>query len=95
MISSSGSRVHESGLQLESLSHHNYNNNSQLNTNVSSNNMMLHSPMKSLEPSALARGFTHLPTLTQFTDTISQVSKLFINFFFSDQSFNFSSFVPF
>ncbi|KAG5394661.1 hypothetical protein IGI04_024624 [Brassica rapa subsp. trilocularis] len=72
MISSSGSRVHESGLQLESLSHHNYNNNSQLNTNVSSNNMMLHSPMKSLEPSALARGFTHLPTLTQFTDTISQ-----------------------
>ncbi|RID59800.1 hypothetical protein BRARA_F02999 [Brassica rapa] len=72
MISSSGSRVHESGLQLESLSHHNYNNNSQLHTNVSSNNMMLHSPMKSLEPSALARGFTHLPTLTQFTDTISQ-----------------------
>ncbi|CAN6876601.1 unnamed protein product [Brassica oleracea] len=72
MISSSGSRVHESGLRLESLSHHNYNNNSQLHTNFSSNNMMLHSPMKSLEPSALARGFTHLPTLTQFTDTISQ-----------------------
>ncbi|KAF8105642.1 hypothetical protein N665_0157s0209 [Sinapis alba] len=71
MISSSGSRVHESGLQLESLSHHNYNN-SQLHTNVSSNNMMLHSPMKTLEPSSLARGFTHLPTLTQFTDSISQ-----------------------
>ncbi|KAG2261172.1 hypothetical protein Bca52824_068251 [Brassica carinata] len=72
MISSSGSRVHESGLRLESLSHHNYNNNSQLHTTVSSNNMMLHSPMKSLEPSILTRGFTHLPTLTQFTDTISQ-----------------------
>ncbi|KAJ4900801.1 Transcription factor bHLH78 [Raphanus sativus] len=72
MISSSGSRVHESGLQLESLSQHNYNNHSQLHTNVSSNNMMLHPPLKSLEPSTLPRGFTHLPTLTQFNDSISQ-----------------------
>ncbi|KAJ0253927.1 Transcription factor bHLH78 [Hirschfeldia incana] len=72
MISSSGSRVHESGLQFESLSQHNYSNNSQLHTNVSSNNMMLHSPMKPLESSTLPRGFTHLPTLTQFTDSISQ-----------------------
>ncbi|CAH8363089.1 unnamed protein product [Eruca vesicaria subsp. sativa] len=72
MISSSGSRMHESGLQLESLSHHDYNDNSQLHNNASSNNMMLHPPLKSLEPSTLARGFTHLPTLAQFTDSISQ-----------------------
>ncbi|CAN7125350.1 transcription factor bHLH78 isoform X2 [Brassica rapa] len=72
MIPSSSNRLHEAGLQAESLSHHSYNNNSQLHTNVSSSNMMLQSPVNSLETSTLASSFTHLPTLTQFTDSISQ-----------------------
>ncbi|CAH2044765.1 unnamed protein product [Thlaspi arvense] len=72
MIPSSSNRLHETRLQAESLSHHNYNNNSQLHPNISSNNVMLQSPMNSLEPSTLARSFTHLPSLTQFTDSISQ-----------------------
>ncbi|KAF2597222.1 hypothetical protein F2Q68_00011991 [Brassica cretica] len=72
MIPSSSNRLHEAGLQAESLSHHSYNNNSQLHTNVSSCNMMLQSPVNSLETSTLASSFTHLPTLTQFTDSISQ-----------------------
>jgi len=79
MIPSSNNRLHEEGLQSKSSSHHHqqqlniYNNNSQLLPNISSNNMMLQSPMNSLETSTLARSFTHLPTLTQFTDSISQV----------------------
>ncbi|KAH0899809.1 hypothetical protein HID58_049377 [Brassica napus] len=72
MIPTSSNRLHEAGLQAESLSHHSYNNNSQLHTNVSSCNMMLQSPVNSLETSTLASSFTHLPTLTQFTDSISQ-----------------------
>ncbi|KAG7605371.1 Transcription factor bHLH78 [Arabidopsis thaliana] len=78
MIPSSNNRLHEEGLQSKSSSHHHqqqlniYNNNSQLLPNISSNNMMLQSPMNSLETSTLARSFTHLPTLTQFTDSISQ-----------------------
>ncbi|CAH8362716.1 unnamed protein product [Eruca vesicaria subsp. sativa] len=73
MISSSSNRLHEAGLQAESLSHHHsYNKNSQLHSNVSSNNMMVQSPMNSLETSALTSSFTHLPTFTQFTDSISQ-----------------------
>ncbi|KAJ4888079.1 Transcription factor bHLH78 [Raphanus sativus] len=72
MIPSSSNRLHEAGLQAESLSHHSYNNNSQLHTNVSSSNMMLQSPVNSLETSTLASSFTHLPTLTQFTDSVSQ-----------------------
>ncbi|KAF8077027.1 hypothetical protein N665_1068s0006 [Sinapis alba] len=72
MIPSSSNRLHEAGLQAESLSHHSYNNNSQLHTNVSSSNMMLQSPVNSVETSTLASSFTHLPTLTQFTDSISQ-----------------------
>ncbi|CAN7045271.1 hypothetical protein IGI04_008244 [Brassica rapa subsp. trilocularis] len=72
MIPSSSNRLHEAGLQAESLSHHSYNNNSQLHTNVSSSNMMLPSPVNSVETSTLASSFTHLPTLTQFTDSISQ-----------------------
>ncbi|CAG7895634.1 unnamed protein product [Brassica rapa] len=72
MIPSSSNRLHEAGLQAESLSHHSYDNSSQLHTNVSSSNMMLQSPVNSLETSTLASSFTHLPTLTQFTDSISQ-----------------------
>ena len=81
MIPTSSNRLHEAGLQAESLSHHSYNNNSQLHTNVSSCNMMLQSPVNSLETSTLASSFTHLPTLTQFTDSISQVFKLSFKFF--------------
>ncbi|EOA13216.1 hypothetical protein CARUB_v10026241mg [Capsella rubella] len=78
--SNNNNRLHEEGLQSKSSSHHHhhhhqqqqlnniYNNNSQLHPN----NMMLQSPMNSLETSSLARSFTHLPTLTQFTDSISQ-----------------------
>lgn len=81
MIPSSNNRLHEEGLQSKPSSHHHqqqqlnmYNsNNAQLLPNISSNNMMLQSPMDSLEASTLARSFTHLPTLTQFTDSISQV----------------------
>ncbi|CAH8278883.1 unnamed protein product [Arabidopsis lyrata] len=81
MIPSSNNRLHEEGLQSKSSSRHHqqqqqlnmYNsNNAQLLPNISSNNMMLQSPMNSLEASTLARSFTHLPTLTQFTDSISQ-----------------------
>ncbi|ESQ32450.1 hypothetical protein EUTSA_v10004031mg [Eutrema salsugineum] len=76
MIPSSSNRLHEEGIQCESSNHHqqlnNYNNNSQLHPNISSSNMMLQSSMNSLETSTLARSFTHLPTLTQFTDSISQ-----------------------
>lgn len=78
MILSSNNRLHEEGgHQSKSSSHHqqqlnNYNN-SHLHPNISSSNMVLQSPMNSLENSSLARSFTHLPTLTQFTDSISQV----------------------
>ncbi|KAL1198843.1 Transcription factor bHLH78 [Cardamine amara subsp. amara] len=74
MIPSSTNRLHE-GLQFNTSSHHHHqqlNNNSQLHPNISSNNMMVQSPMNSLETSSLAKSFTHLPTLTQFTDSISQ-----------------------
>ncbi|XP_010482106.1 PREDICTED: transcription factor bHLH78-like isoform X2 [Camelina sativa] len=75
MIPSSNNRLHEEGLQSKSSSHHHqqlniYNNNN--NSQLHPNNMMLQSPMNSLETSSLARSFTHLPTLTQFTDSISQ-----------------------
>ncbi|KAJ0245488.1 hypothetical protein HA466_0179530 [Hirschfeldia incana] len=72
MIPSSSNRLHEAGLHTESLSHNSYNNNSQLHTNGISNNLMLQSPMNSLETSTLASSFTHLPTVTQFTESISQ-----------------------
>uniref|UniRef100_A0A1J3JJ48 Transcription factor bHLH78 n=1 Tax=Noccaea caerulescens TaxID=107243 RepID=A0A1J3JJ48_NOCCA len=69
LIPSSSNRLHEERLQSESSNHHQQlnNYNSQLHPN-----MMLQSSMNSLETSTLARNFTHLPTLTQFTDSISQ-----------------------
>ncbi|CAN8265654.1 unnamed protein product [Cochlearia groenlandica] len=66
MIPSSSNRLHEAILQQESTSHHNYNNLHHIN------NMMIQSSMNLPEASTIARSFTNLPTLAQFTDSISQ-----------------------